>query len=136
MVPGAPIILAAAVMHKYFLPEFLTLWTLGALAVLAVISVLLDTAFSLGGAKYYGATAWGMLGGGVGAVIGIFWGPVGMLLGAVAGAMLCELLFAKRSWRGSARAGVGAGLGLLASSAGRFILCLCMVGLFIADCLF
>lgn len=135
-IPGAPLILAAALLHKILLPQYLSLWTLAALASLAALSVALDLLLSVGGARWYGATSWGLLGSGVGAVIGLAGGVPGLLAGAVLGAVAGEVLFAKRALPDAARAGLGAGLGLLASAAGRALICLLMIGVFLADCLF
>ena len=59
-IPGAPLILAAAVLHKLLLPQYLSLWSLAALAVLAAFSIAVDLLFSVGGARWYGATSWGI----------------------------------------------------------------------------
>jgi len=134
VVPGAPIILVAAVIHKYFLPQYVSVWTLGVLAVLAVVAVLLDMACSIGGAKWYGATSWGLVGSGVGAFIGLWGGPIGLLAGAILGAIVAEIAFAGRPIKEAAKAGLGAGLGLLASTAGRAAICLTMIVAFAVDC--
>lgn len=52
----------------------------------------------------------------------------------LAGAILCEILFARKTLEEAARAGLGAGLGLLASTAGKAAAALLMVGLVLADC--
>lgn len=134
VVPGAPIILAAAVIHKIFLPEFLAGWTLAGLAVLAAGATALDMAAAIGGAKWYGATSWGILGSGIGAIIGLFFAVPGILLGAVLGAILGEMIFAKKPLKAAAKAGLGAGLGLLASAAGRAAICVLMIAVFAIDC--
>ncbi len=134
VVPGAPIILLAAVIHKCFLPGYVSVWTLGGLAFLALVSVVLDMACSLGGARWYGATSWGLLGSGVGALVGLFWGPVGLLMGAILGAVAGEIVFAGKPFKEAAMGGLGAGLGLLASTAGRVAICLVMIAAFAVDC--
>ncbi len=135
VIPGAPVILAAAVIHKIFLPEFLSGWTLAALAVLAAFATALDMLATIGGAKWYGATSWGILGAGIGAIIGLFFGIPGILIGAMLGALLAEMIFAKKPLKAAAKAGFGAGLGLLASAAGRAAVCVLMIAIFAIDCL-
>ncbi len=134
VIPGAPIILAAAVIHKIFLPEFLSGWTLAGMAVLAAGATVLDMAATIGGAKWYGATSWGILGSGIGAIVGLFFAVPGILLGAVLGAILGEMIFAKKPLKAAAKAGLGAGLGLLASVAGRAAICVLMIAVFVIDC--
>lgn len=133
-VPGAPIILLAAVMHKFFLPQFVSWWVLAVLAVMAVTAVALEMACTVGGAKWYGATTWGLLGAGVGALIGLIVGPLGLLVGAILGAILGELVFAKKPLAEAAKAGLGAGLGLLASSVGRLGIAVTMIAIFAVAC--
>ncbi len=134
VIPGAPVILTGAVIHKIFLPGFLSGWTLAALAVLAAFAVVLDMICSIGGAKWYGATSCGIWGSGGGAIVGLFFGIPGILLGAVLGAILGEMIFARQPLKAAAKAGLGAGLGLLASAAGRAAITVLMIGIFAIDC--
>ncbi|MFH1725327.1 MAG: DUF456 family protein [Elusimicrobiota bacterium] len=134
-VPGAPIILVAAVLHRLFLPQYLSWWTIAGLAVLAAAATVVDMACTLGGAKRMGATAWGLSGAGLGGLAGLLGGILGVLAGAILGAILGELIGSRRTFAGAVRAGLGAGLGLIASTAGRVLLGLAMVALFAADCI-
>jgi uncharacterized protein YqgC (DUF456 family) len=133
-VPGAPLIFGAAVVHFFFIPGYVSVWTLGALGIMAAFALILDTLMSVGGAKWAGATSWGIVGSGIGALLGLFAGIVGVLVGAVLGAILAEVIFAKRPIKEAGKAGLGAGLGLLASSVGRAAVCLSMIVLFAVDC--
>jgi uncharacterized protein YqgC (DUF456 family) len=125
----------AVVIHKFFLPQFVSIWTLVALGFLAGFALLLDTVCSIGGAKYYGATSWGLFGSAAGGLIGLWFGPLGLLAGAIFGAAAAEIVFSKKPLEEAMRAGFGAGLGLLASTAGRAAICLLMIAAFVADCL-
>jgi uncharacterized protein len=132
--PGAPLILLAAVIHKLLLPQYLSWWTVGALAVLAVVSILVETLFAVAGARWFKATFWGILGAGFGALLGLIGGVVGVLAGAVLGAMAAERFLARRSPEDAIKAGVGAGLGLLLSGLGKFVISLAMTALFAFAC--
>lgn len=134
--PGAPLIFAAAVWHEFFLPQYLSGWTLVLLGLLACLSAVLDLLLSAAGGRRMGATYWGVLGAGLGAAAGIFFGPPGLFGGAVGGAVIAELLLAKQPLKLAAWAGLGAGLGLLVSTAAKAALALFMVGWFLADCFF
>ncbi len=132
--PGPPLMLVGAVVHKIFLPSYLSWWTLAALALAAVLAILVDLAATLGGTKAMGASYWGVAGAGIGAVLGIVGGLPGVLAGAVIGAALLELTVPRKSLAQAAKAGLGAGLGLLASSVGRVIIASGMTALFLLDC--
>lgn len=134
ILPGGPLILAAAVLHKAFLPSYLSWWTVVILALLAAASMVMDAALAAAGGRRLGATAWGILGAGVGATVGMFFGPLGMLAGAVAGAVAAEVGLAGRALAPAARAGAGAALGLLASVAAKGITATAMILLFLFDC--
>ncbi|MFA6318858.1 MAG: DUF456 domain-containing protein [Elusimicrobiota bacterium] len=134
-VPGTPLILAGAVLHKVFLPGILSWWTLAAMALLAAIGVAAEFLGAAIGGERFGATRWGVVGAVVGAFIGLFFGPVGLALGAVLGAAAGELGGARRPLAASLRAAVGAGLGLLASFAGHILIALTMIAAFVLDCL-
>lgn len=132
--PGPPLMLIAAVLHKIFLPTFLSWWTLAALGLAAALAVLVDLACSLGGAKAMGASYWGVAGAGIGAVVGVVGGIPGVLAGAVIGAIVLELVGPRKTLAQAAKAGLGAGLGLLASSIGRVLIASGMLALFLIDC--
>ncbi len=94
LLPGTTIIFAAAVVHRLMLGEAHSVgwWTLGGLLLLTIISHALDFFSGSLGAKRYGATRWGVLGGLVGTVVGMFFFPWGLLLGPVVGVLTGELI--------------------------------------------
>ncbi|MBI5202523.1 MAG: DUF456 domain-containing protein [Elusimicrobia bacterium] len=134
--PGAPLILLAAVVHKVFLPAYLSWWIVGALAFLAILSIVLDAALAAAGGKKFGASNWGVLGAGLGATAGIFFGPLGLIGGAIAGAVILEVGVAGKQLEPALKAGAGAALGILASTAGKAAVALLMAALFALDCFF
>jgi uncharacterized protein YqgC (DUF456 family) len=97
LLPGTTIILAAAVMHHYALgPErSVGWWTLGGLIALTVVSYVLDFVSGAMGAKKFGASRWGSVGGIVGAIVGLFFGIPGIFIGPLAGVLIGELLGGK-----------------------------------------
>ena len=133
--PGAPLILVAAVLHRWLLPGYVSLWTIAALAVLAVITVVIDAACGILGVQRFGGGRWAMLGAGVGAAIGLFFGPLGLIFGAVAGAVACEMAFDRKALDDALKAGLGAGLGMLVGAVARFSLALFMAACLAADLL-
>ena len=82
------------------------------LAVVTILVIVMDYIIPLLGAKRYGASKWGVWGSVLGMVIGIFWSPFAMLLGAFIGAVVVEWLVGKT--KGEAlRAGWGVVMGTL-----------------------
>lgn len=104
--------------------------TLAVLGVLAVLAYIADFAASSFGASRYGASRRAVVGAAIGAVVGLFFGPIGILLGPFAGAVLGELL-AQKSLRDAGRAGFGATLGMIIGTAAKLALGFTMLGLFV-----
>ena len=133
--PGAPLILVAAVLHRWLLPGYVSLWTIAALAVLAAVSVVVDAACGVLGVQRFGGGRWAMLGAGAGAAIGLFFGPFGLFAGAIIGAVACEMAFDRKALNDALKAGLGAGLGMLVGTVLRLGLALLMAAWLTADCL-
>ena len=69
--------------------------TLIALGVLMVLALGVDLLSGSVGAKWFGASRWGALGGIMGAVVGMFFGLPGIFVGPVVGVLVGELLGGK-----------------------------------------
>ena len=135
VVPGAVLPVAGALIHKLILPQFLSWWTIAALVVLAVLERVVDFVGTLAGAKWTGATRWGLFGAVIGGIVGLFFVPLGLLLGPVIGAFVAEVVFARRGVRDSAKSGVGAGVGYGISLAARLGIALLMVAVVLGNLL-
>ncbi len=101
LLPGTILIFSGAVLNA------LTLHSVGWPTLLALLAFLLlaqavEFLSGAAGAKVFGASRWGALGGLIGAVVGIFFGLPGLLLGPLLGAVAGELL----SGKGALPAGV------------------------------
>lgn len=131
--PGAPLILVAAVLHRWLLPGYASLWTIAVLGVLAALSVVIDAACGVLGVRRFGGGRWAMLGAGLGAAIGFFFGPIGLFAGAIGGAVLCEMAFDRKALHDALKAGIGAGIGMLVGTILRFGLALFMAVWLAAD---
>jgi len=128
--PSTPLVLIGAIAHKlYFGPTGVAWWVMTILAVITVLSLIMDYVASVYGAKRLGATWRGALGAIVGGLVGLFFNLPGILLGPFVGAVLFELA-GGREWKAASRAGVGATLGLLAGALGKLACCTAMIGLF------
>jgi uncharacterized protein YqgC (DUF456 family) len=129
--PGPPILFAglfvAAWAENFAYVGTGTLTVLGAMALLAY---LIDFAAGAFGARKFGASGRAVAGAAIGAVVGIFFGLAGVLLGPFAGAVLGELsLHGRLDTAG--RAGVGATVGLILGAAAKLALGFAMIGMFV-----
>jgi uncharacterized protein YqgC (DUF456 family) len=131
--PGAPLILAAAVVHRLMLPGYVSMWSIVLLAVLSAVTILAEWAMSAVGARAFGGSKWSLIGAPVGALLGLPFGLFGILAGAVLGAAALEAAFAGRSAPDALKAGLGAGLGVVAGTFGRLAIALAMAAWLVAD---
>ena len=134
VLPGAAIILAAAVGHRLVVgPDYgMSWWAIAILVALTALSFALDFAASYLGAKYFGATRWGAVGALVGFIVGIFTGFVTLLVAPIVGAITGELIAGQRLIK-AGKAGWGTLLGNLAGMTGKLLLGLAMVILFLVN---
>lgn len=132
VVPGALLILAAAVLHQIMLGSEKSLgwWNVGALALLALLSYALEFGAGYFGAKRFGATKWGALGATLGVIAGLFFPFPGLIVGPIVGAIAGELVAGKRLVS-AGRAGWGTLLGNLAGMLGKLTIALVMVSWFL-----
>lgn len=94
--------------HPFSL-QFLIIW-----AVVVAILMVLDNVIPAYGTKKFGGSAYGVWGCMIGMVIGIFFSPVGLVLGPLAGAFLGEIVGGKKSDQ-ALRSAWGSFLGFLTS---------------------
>ena len=128
--PGTPVVLLAAIGHRlYFGESSVSTLVMAILVFMLLLSLALDYMASVFGAKKMGATWRGILGAVVGALVGLFFGPLGILLGPFLGALSFEFL-GGRDFTEATRAGAGALLGLIVGAAGKLACCVAMIGLF------
>jgi uncharacterized protein YqgC (DUF456 family) len=131
ILPGTTIIFAAAVIHRVMLgPEKSISWqTVAILVLLTLATYALDFLSGYFGAKYFGASRWGMFGAILGALVGIFFGIAGLFIGPVFGAILGEFITGKRMID-AGRAGWGSLLGNLGGMVGKLVIALAMITIF------
>lgn len=132
--PGLAVIAIAALIHKLMLPEYLSWWTLVGLGIAVALSFGIDLLGTVAGAKWGGATKWGLWGAAIGGLVGIFFGLPGLILGPLMGAFVGEILSARRSVSDAAKAGVGAGVGIAIATVLRLLLALIVIAGIVVDC--
>jgi len=131
--PGQSLIWAGALIHKFCLPELVSWWTLGGMGVLVLAGSVVEWTAGAAGVKWFGGTKWGMAGALAGALIGIFFGLPGLIIGPLAGAILAEKLFARRTFRQASTAGIGVAAGFVAATGIKLALGAAMLVLFWGD---
>ncbi|HEV2851214.1 MAG TPA: DUF456 domain-containing protein [Thermoanaerobaculia bacterium] len=129
--PGAPLVflgllLAAWVDHF----EKVGWFTLSILAILTILTFVVDFMAASFGAKRVGASWAALAGAALGMIVGLFFNIPGLILGPFLGAVLGEYL-ARRDWAQARRVGFGTWLGMLLGIAGKLALIFTMVGLFV-----
>ena len=132
VLPGTTIVLAAAIIHRVMLgPEKSIGWkTIVGLILLTLVSYAFDFLGGYFGAKYFGATKWGAFGAIVGALIGLFFGIIGLFAGPVIGAVAGEFIAGKRMID-AGRAGWGSLLGNIGGMLAKLIIALAMITIFL-----
>ncbi len=129
-IPGAVVLFAGLAMAAWADNFAYVGWkTLTVLGVLALLTYPADFMASAFGAKRYGASPRAVTGAAIGAVIGIFFGLPGVLLGPFFGAVTGELLTQRHLGR-AGRAGIGATVGLVLGTALKLALAFTMLGIF------
>ena len=133
-IPGATIILAAAVIHRIMLgPEKSLGWrALTVLVLLALATYAIDVLSGYFGAKYFGATKWGTFGAIIGAIGGLFFGIIGLFVGPAIGAIAGEFIAGKRMID-AGRAGWGSLLGNIGGMIAKLVIALAMITIFLVN---
>lgn len=104
---------------------------LSIIGTLALLSLVMDFAASLLGAKRVGASPKALIGAAIGGFFGIFLGLPGILLGPFIGAVVGELM-ARGGWSQATKVGIGTTLGLLFAAVAKLVLAFLMIGTFAA----
>ncbi len=129
--PGVPLVFAGLFIGAWIDNFEIVGWgTIGILAVLAAIAWIVDFVAGALGARYMGASARSFWGATIGAIVGLFFGIPGLLLGPFLGAVIGELSGGRDLVR-SGRAGVGAWLGIVVATAVKLAIAFLMIGLFL-----
>lgn len=134
--PGIPggVLLAIAVVVAAWAENFTRIgvpsivFAIGA----AVVISALDYVAALLGAKLGGGTRWGLLGASLGLLVGFFLGPLGIVLGPVAGAAIFEY-WKDPDARKALKAGAGVAVGFFVGTALKLALAFVLLGFVLVD---
>jgi uncharacterized protein YqgC (DUF456 family) len=132
VIPGPLLVLAGALLYAWHGDFLIVTWgVLGVLAALTAVSQVLDYAASIIGARVFGASRWGVLGACIGALTGFLLANIpGAVAGMFLGACTSELVRG-RNMRESVRVGFGTLIGFLAGTAGKVLITVAMITIFV-----
>ena len=130
VLPGAWLVFAGLVLAAWIDGfTYVGPWTLVLLGALTLLTMGVDLAASALGARRVGAHPRAIVGAALGALVGLFFGLPGILLGPFAGAVLGELS-AKSSIERASQVGLATWLGMLLGGAAKLAIVLTMLGVF------
>jgi hypothetical protein len=134
--PG-PLLLLGGLLMAAWAEDFVQVGmpTILFLSLLCALAMALDFIAGAMGAKRYGASGAAVTGALIGGMVGIFFGPPGLLLGPFAGAMAGELITG-RALTQAGLSGWGATLGMLLGVVAKLAIGVMMVGTFVLMRLF
>jgi uncharacterized protein len=128
--PGTALVLAGIVIAAW-IDDFnrVSGGTVAAVAVLAVLSWVLDYAAGLMGARHVGASREALVGAAIGTVAGLFMGLIGIFFMPLVGAVAGEYLAHRNEWR-SLHVGAATWIGIMLGMIAKVVLAFVMIGVF------
>lgn len=132
ILPGPPIaFLGLLLLHWTRFGQFTpnALWIFGILTILVSV---IDYFIPLWGTRKWGGSGAGVTGATVGLILGLFFPPVGIILGPFIGAVAGELMAGKKSHE-AFKAGIGAFIGFVLGTGIKMALVFVMIYYFIAE---
>lgn len=113
VLPGPPLSFAGIlILHFTDFAEF-RVNLLVILGIIAVVVAVFDYVVPIWGTKKFGGTKYGIRGATIGLVIGLFFGPPGIIIGPFLGAVIGEMIY-RGDFNYAIRAGFGSLIGFMA----------------------
>jgi uncharacterized protein YqgC (DUF456 family) len=129
--PGSPLLVAGVVLVAWAEGFERVGWpTIVASVVIAALIFAVDWIAGVLGAKAFGASRWAVVGAAVGAIVGLFFGLPGLVLGPAVGAVALEY-WKDMAFRRAMKAGLGVFVGFLVGSVVKVALAFLLLGLLV-----
>lgn len=106
-------------------------WIIGITLAITIIITILDYVIPAKGTKKFGGSTYGVWGTNLGLIIGLFFPPLGFLIGPFVGAFIGELLYNSKDHQRAFKAATGSFIGFLASTFVKFFTCFLYLCLFV-----
>ena len=113
VLPGPPLSFVGLLMLHFTRFGHFTGWTLITFASISIAVLVLDYLVPVWGTRKFGGSKYGTRGAAIGLIIGLFLGPVGIILGPFIGAVVGEMIF-RDDFNYAIKAGFGSLIGFLA----------------------
>ena len=128
--PGLPLVFAGMLLAAWT-GGFgqVSVWVLVLLGLLTLVSFAVDFWATAHGARRVGASRKAVVGAVIGTFAGLFFFPVGLLVGPFAGALVGEMLHG-REWRHATKVGFGTWIGVVLAVVLKLGLAFAMIGIF------
>jgi len=131
VLPGPPLSWLG-ILCLYFVPGIeWNYWLLGITLILTLVAVVLDYIIPAQGTKRFGGSKYGIWGTNIGLLIGLFFPPLGFIIGPFVGAFLGELAYNSQDSHRALKAATGSFIGFLASTFFKFLVCIGFLGCFL-----
>jgi uncharacterized protein YqgC (DUF456 family) len=136
LLPGPFLIFIGGIVHTLLLPSAGMSWQgIVILSLWLVLAYVVDVMSGAMGARWFGASRWGIAGVFVGGVIGLFFAPLGFILGPLFGALAFEIFFAKKRFQPAVKSTWGTLLGTGVGLVLRLLISFAMVATVLIDAL-
>lgn len=129
--PGPPISWIGLLLIYLITDIKINYWILGITLVLTIIIAVLDYVLPSKGTKHFGGTKYGIWGTNIGLIIGLFFPPLGFVIGPFLGAFVGELIYNSQDKNRALKAAFGSFLGLLASTFMKVLFCFVLLGIYL-----
>ncbi len=128
-IPGPPIAWIGLLLF-YLIPGMeINYWVLGITGFFTLLVVVLDYVIPAQGTKKFGGSKYGVWGTNLGLIAGLFFPPLGFVIGPFLGAFVGEILFNPKQQNRAFKAAFGSFLGFLTSVFMKLMFCFVLLGL-------
>lgn len=131
LLPGPPIAWAGLLLLHFSSFAQFSARMLIITGVITLVIVILDYFLPILTTKKYGGTKSGIRGATIGTIVGVFLGPLGLIIGPFAGALLGELLINPQDLSRALKVALGSFIGFLFSTGIKLIWCVLIAWWFV-----
>lgn len=133
VLPGLIFCFAGILLYKYGAHPDFSVWYVVIFGILTLISVILNYLIPLKTTKKYGGSNYGKIGGFLGTIIGLFFPPIGFIIGMLLGVFLGEIIHDRHDKQKAFNATKGALIGFIYGTGFNLLVGLAMFLVVIID---